>query len=279
MPLPNDFNSWEHLQSTLRRVHNHLVREEFRELGDEGWDPDISTSRGSLRTACTIDDNDTATMEVLRMFLYYFTLRRARDLQAPIVGELKEQVDGYRVYRPHIKLFFLEDISDVEEDYSPVAGEISYRLMNETSETVTRSELTALGRRIQTQFGAGQGYIWRKGKDLASYTDKANGYQFGVLCRTKSDAKDLIDKVLSTNNDTPNWDKLQYKEPDQPTGAYPTVPDLIRVLGDSRRAPRRRPIAACRFQYATCTLYGKPNPIYLYDRSFSHIDALVNDLN
>ncbi len=41
MPLPEDFNEWEHLQHTLQRVHNEAVRDFYRSQPDN----DIGTNR------------------------------------------------------------------------------------------------------------------------------------------------------------------------------------------------------------------------------------------
>ena len=147
--------------------------------------------------------------------------------------------------------------------------------MNETSESITKTELIAIANRIKLEFGTNNGFVWKKGKDLASYTDKAKGYQFQLLVRNKTDAKNIISRVLDTNNDSPNWDKLSYKEADNPTGAYPTVPSNISILNQIVKEPRIRPIADVRFQYAYCNIWGKKQPVTLFDRSFKYFDALV----
>jgi hypothetical protein len=153
-------------------------------------------------------------------------------------------------------LEFLEDELDVEAGYSRVDGRISFRLMNEDSESISKAELISIAKKIKTEFGEPKEYVWKKGKDLASYVDKANGYQFQLLVKNKQDAKDLIGKVLSLNSNTPNWDKLSYKEADSPTGAYPTVAGTQNILGKSYKQPRIRPIADVRFQYAYCFIMG-----------------------
>ena len=68
MPLPIDFSPWEHLQNTIRFAHNQQVRKEFDDIQ---VDDDITTPRGSLKVASLIDDKDTSTMTLIRMFLYH----------------------------------------------------------------------------------------------------------------------------------------------------------------------------------------------------------------
>lgn len=276
MTLPEGFSEWEHLQSTVTRFFNKLVREEFSELGDETWDPDISIPRGSLRHACTIKDDDTNAMLILRYLLFYITLRKARDMQQIVVGNPKGAVDAGRRYRPQVGFYFREDEADVDAEYEPIAGQISYRLIDETSETVTQTELNSLAARIKAEFGTGQGYVWKKGKDMGTYRDYAKGYDFRILCRTETDAKELISKVLDTNNDNPDWKYFHYKVADQPTSAYPTIPDNQSILGKITKEPRKRPIANVRFQYSYLNLWGKTKPIYLYDRTLMFPEAIEN---
>jgi hypothetical protein len=278
MTLAINFDEWEHLQSTLMNAHNRLVREEFSDVGGDNWEPSITGSRASMRVAATIHKNDTAPMVACRLFFYYFTLRKTQDLQPMVYSYPVEDTQAVRKFRPQIVLFFQEDEDEVEDGFMPLRARISYRLMNENSTSITQTELTSFANRIKTKFGANNGYIWRKGKDMATYKDVENGYDFQLLVRSKADAKELISKVLDTNQDTPDWKHLQYKENDEPTSAYPTLPPNQVILGDAIREPRRRPIGAVRFLYAYCDIWGRGKPVILYDRSFRYPNVLVRDL-
>lgn len=276
MALPDNFNPFEHLQDTYRKVHNRMVREEFSDLGDENWDPNINVSRGSLRIACTIEDKDTADMVQMRSNLFFFHLRKAKDMQAPIYGLPIGSHQPIRKHKPQIIFYFKEDLEDIENGYAPVEGRISYRLMDEETDTISKTKLITIANKIKTEFATGNGFIWKKGKDLASYTDKKKGYQFQLLVRNKADAKELIDKLLDTNGDTPNWKYLAYKESDEPSSAFPTIPGNQIILGKTYKEPRIRPIASVRFQYATADVWGLPEPVALVDRSFTFLKTLID---
>jgi hypothetical protein len=271
MTLPQGFNSWEHFQDVVRKVHNKIVREEF---SDAGEDDGIATPRSSLRQACLIDDNDTADMVIARLLFYYFDLRKARDLQAPIYGVPDTSASVIVSHRPKVVLFFQEDFQDVELGYSPITGEIGVRLIDETPQSMSEAKLNSLANRIKSEFATGQGYVWRKGKDLYSYVDKSKGYQFKILSRSDSEAKELIGKLLDINTDSPNWNYLHKAEADNPASKYPTNPGSQLILGKSRKKKRIRPIADVRFQYACLTLQGVSNPIPLVDRSGIFRNAL-----
>lgn len=274
MPLPNDFNPFEHLQSVLIKVHNKQVRDFFNDVPEN--DIDINTPRGSLKQACLLRDDDNAEIMQLRYWLFYLDIRQGKDLQAPLCAIPLDDVQSSRKYKPQITLFFREDLDDVEPDERAVWGEISFRLMNESSTTITKTELERLGREIKSKFGAGAGYLWKKGKKLFTYVDREKGYSLQVLCRTDTDAKDLIRDVLSIQSHTIDNELLKSHLTEDETGAYPYTPGTQSILGKSRKKPRRRPNVDVRFQYATCTIHGVNKPICLYDRSFTHLDPLVS---
>ncbi|MEH1827389.1 MAG: hypothetical protein V7L22_18835 [Nostoc sp.] len=66
--LPDDFDPFEHLQTVYIPQHNAAVKRFFSDLPDD-WKPNIATARSSLRTACTMLDNDNQLMMNLRHHL------------------------------------------------------------------------------------------------------------------------------------------------------------------------------------------------------------------
>lgn len=267
MPLPDNFSPWEHLQSTLIFTYNREVFQEFRDINSGAEEDDINTPRASLRTACMIRDDDSAVMCAIRMMLFYFSLRKAQDLQTPIYGIPTPSFQEARKFKPQVQLSFQEDHRDIEPGYTPVTGEISFRLMSESSQTLTESEARVIANKVKTLFGGQSAFVWRKGKVMCSYTDRAKGYQLQLLCRDKSEGKRVIEQVLDIQNHSPDWKFLNVSENENAVGRYPTIPPRETVLGRSRRMPRSRPIADVRFQYAVMHVHGISNPVVLYDRS------------
>ncbi|CAO5072653.1 hypothetical protein MICAER10613_038560 [Microcystis aeruginosa] len=246
MTTPSNFTEFEHLQSTILRIHNRIVKEEFSDIS--GDDLDIAVPRSSLRWACLIKDNDTCDMMIQRFLLFYLTLRKAQDLQQPLYSIPLDDLHASRKFKPQITLYFKEDQNDVEDDSRPTWGEISFRLMNESSTTITQTELNTLANKIKTEFGAANGYVWRKGRKLYSYTEKEKGYQLQLLCRDDSTAKELINKVLDLQNDAPDWKFLKSNIADDENESFPYNPGNHTILGKSRKKPRRRPMVNVRFQ-------------------------------
>lgn len=265
MTLPDNFSPWEHLQSVLLRAHNPLVREEFRDVGGDDWDPDITVPRGSLRVACTLRDDDSALMTLIRLHLFYYTLRKASDLQAPIYGIPVAGFQEARKFRPQIQLHFQEDAQDVEQGYAPVTGEISFRLMRDDAESLSMAEVRNYAQKVRTNFATGNGFVWQKGRVMASYEDRERGYGLRLLVRSKAEARRVIEQVLDIQGHAPNWERLNISESEDPAGRFPIVPGTDMILGQSRRRPRQRPIASVRFQAAYLHIHGMPNAVVLID--------------
>ena len=237
MTLPDNFQPAEHFQDVAKRIYNRDVREWFSDITAD----EIETSRGSMRQACTHMEDDSLLLTVGRMLLFENTIR-ARFAHRG-TGQTSYAPQTLRRNKPKVLLYFLEDYQDVDADYAPVSGEIGFRFMDETEESLTEAKLTSIAQKVKTEFGAAGGYVWRKGKLMASYSDWDKGYQFQILCRNETDAKTLINKVLDIQNHTPDWSHLNISENSNSTAAYPTLPKTERILGETRRLPRRRPIA------------------------------------
>ena len=272
MALPNNFSEWEHLQDQVRRIHNKEARDYFADAAGD----DISTPRGSLKQACLIKDTDTAVMTLMRLWLFEFTVGRGRRLEVEALGGEERQLN-YSVLRrtkPVINLFFLEDMNDVEPGYRRVEGRISFRLMNQTTSTISQSEANAYARKIKTAFGGANGFVWRKGRTLCSYSDWEKGYQLQLLCRNDSEGRRVVEQVLDIQSHTPQWENFDVKENASPSTSYPTIPPRETILGKSQRLPRRRPVADVRYQYSTLKIAGLSRRVVLHDRTYRFRDAL-----
>lgn len=268
MPLPENFNEWEHVQSVYMQIHNREVRETFQDIE---IDDDITTPRGSLKTACIMKDQDTAQLMDLRERLY----QRIKGQSFVVSGDSGKEFVARRK-KPKINLYFMEDSSNTETGYDPVPGRISFRLMNEPETGImSLSEARSYGNKIKSTFATGSGFIWRKGRQLYSYADWYKGYQLQVLSISEAEAKEVIEKVLSIQNHVPDWDLLNKNEAINPSTAYPTVPGLVTTVGKTYRLPRRRPVANVRFRYATLDLLPLPRPLILFDRT-GILEALVD---
>lgn len=271
MPLPEEFSPAEHLQDLLKRAVNHEVADWFRDLG-ETWEPDVSTARSSLRVGCTHVEDDSMDMTIQRLLLFYMVCKKGSDLHPSLYSLPVETYQASRLFKPQIVLQFYEDLINVDPEYSPVEGRISFRL-DEPANLLTQNDLERYAQRIVLNFP--EAYEWKKGKTMCSYTDKEKGYQLQILARNETEGREVIGKVLSIKSDTVDLSKLNVNENQNPTEAYPTIPDRELILGKSRRMPRKRPIADVKLRIAICHIHGLTNPIVLLDRAGRYLNPIV----
>jgi hypothetical protein len=275
MTEPDNFSPTEQFQDVSKKIWNKLIREYFRDIPTNDASLDLTTPRPALLKACLHKEDDALTLTIGRTLLFLHGTTWLRNQYPVIAGTLLDEIDGGVAYRPRVTLYFVEDANDVEAGYSSVEMECSFRLPNETSTTVSKAELTTLANKIKTKFGAGSGYIFRKGRKMINYRDRSKGYDFRLRSRELADAKELIKDILALNGDTIDDTLLKYSQTDNETEAYPYNPGFQTILGKRKSKPRRRPITNVRFRYAYCTVAGVGRPVYLYSK-YSYIpDVLV----
>jgi hypothetical protein len=268
MPLPDNFSDWEHLQSTLRIYHNKMVREEFSDITA---DDDISIPRSSLKRACLLADDDTVDMTILRFWLFFMHTRKARDFQAPLFGMPVADYEERVRYKPQVTLYFGQDDDSVPQGGSPSNAELSFRLINETPQTITESELNTLALRIKNEFGTANGYRWRKGKILCTYKNIDDGINSMVYAYSESEGTEVIRKICDAANRPFDNDYLTIHESRR---SWPSSAGTQVILGKSRKKPVQRPIVYVRFRRATVSIHGLPNPITLVGRRWDNSEPL-----
>ncbi|MEM8777784.1 MAG: hypothetical protein AAGF26_02700 [Cyanobacteria bacterium P01_G01_bin.49] len=274
MPVPNNFNTIKHFKDTLKKVHNRQVREYFRDTNLADDVLDISTPRGSLRSACLMQDKDTLPQAIHRYLFYHITVRAGEDFNTAVYGVPVGNYQERRRFRPQIKLFFKEDAQDVDSDYRPLTAELTCRLMDESSETITNIKINDLARAVAREFLPNNGYQFHKGKTLVSYNNPQQGYGLQIYAYSVSEGREVIKKILAIQNHTPDWAHSTVNENQEPSSAFPTIPPRATILRQVIRQPRKRPVGHVRFQYALLHLWGRQKPVVLCDRVFRFRDAL-----
>ncbi|PSB32265.1 hypothetical protein [Chlorogloea sp. CCALA 695] len=211
---------------------------------------------------------------VITQIMAIHQLIESKDI-GTIYGEPSREYQVRRKFKPQVELFFKEDEEDVQVGYTPVEGKITFRIMGEETNTLSNANLTTLARKVKEVFGVDNGYIWRKGKELYSYSDWDKGYQLQLLSRSESNARELILKVLSIQTDTFVLKNMQLCKNQDELIKYPYEPPTQIILGKSVKVPRYRPNVEVRFQYAAAHIHGLPNPKLLYSRTRNKKNALV----
>ncbi|BAY77952.1 hypothetical protein NIES25_44220 [Nostoc linckia NIES-25] len=269
MPLPEGFDEWENLQDLIRLEHNKAVQAYFKNQEDN----DISTPKKRLKHTCLMKDSDTSTMTLMRMWLFEITCGHAQALQRPVYGIPWHDLQTERTFKPQIKLYFLEPYNfNSHGDGTPQAeGEITFRLMNESSESINRTNAETLARAIKNVF-ATPPFTWNKGHFKCTYSDKERGYELKLLVTSKAEGERIVRAVLDIQNHPFDRDFLQYIDNDR---TYPANPGTHRVYGRQVKKIVRRRTADVKFRYAQLLIWGRQNPVNLVAVSGSRLRSVI----
>lgn len=275
MPEPDNFTPTEQFQDVNKRIWNKLIKEYFRDITNLENDLDLTTPRQGLLKACLHREDDPISLTIGRMQLFLYGTTYLRDQYPIVAGDLLNDLDTEVTYKPKITLHFVEDAEDAEAGYQQVDMDVSWRLINETTQSVTESKLRAIANKIKTSFGSGNGYVFKKGRKVVLYERRSEGYKFIINARDLAEGKRLIRDIVTLNGDTLDTNILKVAEVDSEADAFPYNPGTQTILGKRRPKPRKRPLVNVRFRYAYATVHGYNKPIYLYSRTTYMPDALI----
>lgn len=222
-------------------------------------------------------------MERIPVLMDMFDLLEAKDV-GTIYAYHNDLNSIKRVGKPKVNLYFLEDSNfnkkaapnNIPEGRRRLDGLIRFRLMNETTQSFSKANATALANKIKEVFGSNGGFVWNKGKTMWTYNDWELGYQFQLLCKTETEAKRIISSTLSLQNHTPIWKNFNIVKNDEESTKYPENPGTHIVMGEVLPLSKERPLVDVRFQYAYVSLDGVNEPVNLYARNNRRVKTLVS---
>jgi len=210
--------------------------------------------KASLKKACLIKDNDSASVMDMRLQLFKIIKE-----QADLIIANSERIVKKRRDKPQITLDFSAEKEDVESGAEPITGEISFRIMDAGSDDdISESQARTFAQRIKTIFGGKEGLLWR--------CDWDKGDQLQIICRSKDEGKTIVEKVLEIQGHSPDWENANYKINEAPSSRYPTLPPTKTIFGRPKRMPRERPVADVRCRYAAILIRGMTQPVMLYEQ-------------
>jgi len=271
MTLPENFNPRDHLINQITYWHNLLVSHYFVNEQPN----DLSTSKASLRLACTITPDDTDAMILQRQWLFEITVGHAQSLQAPIMGIPSQEYQRDSKFSPQVKMYFKEVYNYekfVVQGLRPVLGEISFRLPHKTSATINQQDATQYANRIKNIFIT-EKIIWHKGHFKCTYYDLANGLDLRMYALDKASGQAMAQAVLAVASVPYDASNFQFIEN---SGNYPTNPGNQTVYGSEMEKPVKRPIANLSLSYAHLLIWGRITPVNLVSVGMRLKNAIVS---
>ena len=251
----------EFFQSFCRRWVNRAVTEHFRDVsGNDDNSLSPSVPRQAIKRMCLHKDTDTMTLTIGRLLMWWVEARGL--LEEFIYGIPSTDFEITHTYYPQVKLHFREDRYEASSNTRrPGRSEVSFR-WREADYTTTN--INALATKIENDF-ARPPFSYGKGRTCWTYWDDEKGYRFTVYVQTEADAKNLISQVIGLQDtEAPDWDNRLREHKDN---VNYNLPGTIRVMGETKQKPKRRPIATVKFSYAELFIPGLTQPIVLVDRT------------
>ena len=258
----------EHFQSFIRKYVNRSVREHFRDLPSNN-DGSLNTNspRNVIRDICLHKDSDPMTLTLGRLLVWWVEARGLIDEY--IYGIPSTDFEIKYTYYPQVKLHFRENRYDsTNNNRKPVRSEITFRWR---SEDFTTANINALATKIHTDF-ANPIFSFNKGRDCFTYWDDQKGYRFTVYVQNETEAKKIIEQAIRIQDDVePNW--TNHLREHKSNESFTTT-EYVRVMGENKRKPKKRPIGTVKYQYAELFIPGVTKPIILSDATSYRPDAI-----
>jgi hypothetical protein len=254
-------NDIELFQSFCRKFFNRTVTEHFRDVTND--DPDTlsrAVPRQLIKRICLHKDKDPIVLTVGRLLIWWVEARGLFDEY--IYGIPSTDFEITHTYYPQVKLHFREDKYEASTNSRrPARSEVSFRWREDDYST---ANINSLATKVVADF-ANPPFFFKRGKKLFSYVDKTKGYFFNVTTDDEANAKKIIEQVIRIQDEVePDWEhKLKYHE----DKINYLLPGTVRVLGDTKAKPKKRPTATVKFAYAELFIPGLTKPIILVDRT------------
>lgn len=256
--------SWA-LQRKLMRAPNIGFNAEvyryFRDVDDS------TPGKLALRNSLLIQANDSRTSAKFKVDYFREFVQKVHSRVA-IIGVPKQMFDdGFEpAYKPIVTLYFQQDRDAVTPGFAPITAEISFRLMQETQDSLTKPKKEVLAKTLKNELALRQGYTFNKGKYIAHYQDRSKGYHLQIYVASRAEGEQVVKKILSLQDHTYNNKKFRLTDPDRDSV---NNPGKIVVAGETYTEPRWRPTGTVRFQWAYLLFQANPDPVYLVDRTLT----------
>lgn len=257
---------WAEIRKALTQgdCYNKQVREWFK-------DADENETRLTLRDLCLIESKDSIAIAQQKIRFFREEVQKTH-LKPTVVGQPKYVVDADIKYHPQIVIYFAQDKASVPEKEDAVTARVSFRLINETSESLTNAELNSWANKIHTRFFGATPYRFRKGKVIAWYTKPEDGFHLQVYGYSKQDGRAVVEDVVGFAGKTFSAKHLKYSDPER---SNTETPEKMRILGELRDEPKWRPNAYVTAAYAYATIWNDNNIRMLVDNTGLQVNPII----
>ena len=260
MTIPVNYNPLEQLVRVVKKIHNKIVREFFR---NDLLDDDITSPEGAVRNACLIDGEDSIPAIILRILFFAVHCGWLEELISDKTYLIpKLEIHGNNVFAPQLVLKFQESRNDMRRygRKDPKRHTVQFRIPTFlNSESVTQTDVNLLVNKINSEFP--QSFNHYAGlNNFIYYNPKVFYKRFVVPARNKSDANILIKKyhdILNLNFDSSLTRKAERNIVRR---------SVLRILGENYEIDGNTPLGTIKLKNAALFLHGKTKKEMLIER-------------
>lgn len=251
--------AWYAQKNFLRKTHNKNVNAYFKDVPEVDDNLGIGTTRREAKSACLIRPKDSQNMALLKVITFYNVVQKVQFSPQFFGLPIQTFIDTQR-NKPQIIVHFQEKKTDAaNNDRIPARSQVAFRL---EEQSWTEAKIDNWAQKVKTAFAVPR-FSYKKGTLLFTYTDKQDGWIFQLYTQSELEAKSVIEKCFQARSaGTPDYTTFLTQHQDNKNYSSP---EFVSVLGESRRKPRRRPVATVWFAYAELLIPGLPDTITLVD--------------
>ncbi|MEH2119023.1 hypothetical protein [Nostoc sp.] len=214
----------------------------------------INSQREAVKNLCLVQLNDSILIAQQRIRFFREEVQKTH-LKPIIIGQPKIDLDADVKYHPEISVEFQQSLISVPRGEYPKNARISWRLMDETSESFTFTKMNAMAALVYQHFFQNR-FTFKKGKIIGWYISLVDGLNLQLYCLDEVEAERVAKYVVQSIGKT--WNDKIFKTT-KPKRDNTIAPQQITVLGKQENAPTWRPNITVNAYKANITIWGANN--------------------
>lgn len=213
-----------------------------------------NSEREAVKNLCLVQPNDSILIAQQRIRFFREEIQKTH-LKPIIIGQPKIDLDANVKYHPEISIGFKQSLTSVPRGKYPKDARISWRLMNETSESFTFAKMNDVAALVYQHFFQNR-FTYNKGKFIGWYISPIDGLNLQLYCLDETETERVAKYVVQAVGKS--WDDKIFKIT-KPKRSNETTSKQITVLGKQKDAPVWRPNIIVNAYKANINVWGAGN--------------------
>ncbi|MEH2000440.1 MAG: hypothetical protein V7L00_17120 [Nostoc sp.] len=176
--------------------------------------------RNAVKDICLVQSNDSILIAQQRIRFFREEIQKTH-LKPTIIGQPKIDFDADVKYHPQVSIEFRQTLTSIPRGKYPKDARISWRLMNETSESLTFAKMNDVAALVYQQFFSNR-FSFKKGKVIGWYLSPSDGLALQIYCLDAAEAERVAKYVVQAIGKT--WNNSIFKTTNPMYSSYYSYP-------------------------------------------------------